>query len=68
MERNRSSVLIELMEHDPRLAGQIYKRCTQEAEGNDEKRHNPPLMLEAENGAHECDHHMQRREKTRILL
>ena len=41
------SVVVKLAQRDPRLAGEIYERCGEEAEGNDKKHRNPPFVLDA---------------------
>src|SRR5882724_7114945 len=55
-----SSVVIELVEGYPRLAGQIYQRRSEESERNDKKHSYAALVLDTEKRAHESNHHQQR--------
>jgi hypothetical protein len=48
-------VVVELVERDPRLAGQVDKRGSKEPEGNSEQHRDSPLMLDGQQRACEGD-------------
>src|SRR5450755_4768435 len=58
-EHAYSSIIIELVQRDPRLAGQVHKRCGEESERHDEEHRYSALVLDFKKSAHERDDHKQ---------